>query len=422
MPLQKKNVVIIGGGAAGMMCAALAAGPGAGVTIVEKNEKLGKKLFITGKGRCNFTNLCSPGEFLENVVTNPRFLFSAVSAMTPEDVVALFETWGLDVKVERGRRAFPVSDRSADVIDTLKKRLRELRVKVLLLTSALGIVTEDGAVKGVKIRRDGAESVLPADFAVVATGGITYPSTGSTGDGYRFAAEAGHHVTALTPSLVPLNCAEEYVRAMQGLSLRNVELHIRKGKKEVFRGFGEMMFTHFGVTGPLVLSASAKIGPMIGRETLETWIDLKPAVTEEMLDRRIQHLAAESPARELKNVLGNLYPSGLQPVIPQIAGVDPGRRMRELTKADRGNLVRVTKHFPITLTALRGCNEAVVTKGGVSVKEIVPSGMESKLVEGLYFAGEVLDLDAYTGGYNLQIAWCTAAAAARSIRSRTETE
>ena len=420
--MQTKQVVIIGGGAAGMMSAALAACPGMRVTIVEKNEKLGKKLFITGKGRCNFTNQCTPEEFLENVVSNPRFLYSAVSRMTPDDVITCFREWGLDVKVERGRRVFPSSDKSSDVIDTLKTRLRALKVRVLLDTPAAGIKISDGKVTGVRIRKEGRETVLPADFVIVASGGVSYPSTGSTGDGFRFAAEAGHHVTALCPSLVPVSCAEEYVRSMQGLSLKNVELHVKKGKKEVFRGFGEMMFTHFGVTGPLVLSASAKIGPLIGRENLETWIDLKPKVTEEMLDQRILRLISENPAKEVKNAISGLYPSLMQPVLPELAGIDPARRMSSLSKAEREKIIRATKHFPITLTSLRGFNEAVVTKGGVSVKEIVPSSMESRLVGGLYFAGEVLDLDAYTGGYNLQIAWSTAAAAAKSIREKCDGE
>ena len=433
------KIIVIGGGAAGMMSAILLGRKGHTVTLLEKNEKLGKKLFITGKGRCNFTNDCTRDEFLENVVTNPRFLYSALDVMNPQDVIALFESWGLATKVERGRRAFPASDHSYDVIDTLKKQLKAAGVKVMLHTCVTGLILEEGVCKGVKYvssaetevgersgerRSDAGDKsgfdrvkTMYADRVIVATGGISYASTGSTGDGYRFAEEAGLHLTDRYPSLVPVCCAEEYCRTMQGLSLKNVELVVREGKKEIFREFGEMMFTHFGITGPIVLSMSAKIGkkiadPSLRKKPLEAWIDLKPAITEEQLDARFVRIFEENKNKQLKNVLGELYPSAMQAVIPAVSGVDDTRVNHDITKQERAALVQTTKHFPLTLTALRGYEEAVVTKGGVSVKDIDPKTMQAKQVPGLYFIGEVLDLDAQTGGYNLQIAWSTAASAA----------
>ncbi|MGN0274829.1 MAG: NAD(P)/FAD-dependent oxidoreductase [Chordicoccus sp.] len=429
-----KNIVVIGGGAAGMMCAILASGPDTGITLIEKNEKLGKKLFITGKGRCNFTNACTEEEFLPNVMSNSKFLYSSIYGLNSKRVMELFEEWGMTVKVERGRRAFPASDHSSDVIDTLKRQLTKNHVRVLLDTEVSDIVcseeeTADAEAaderkhkripsrraEGVRIRKDGREETIPADAVVVATGGISYPSTGSTGDGYRFARELGMKVTPLYPSLVPIACSEEYIKEMQGLSLKNVELHIRSGKKKLYDGFGEMMFTHFGITGPLVLSASAEIGPLIGKKEMTAWIDLKPAVSEEQLDARLVRIFSENPNKYLQSVLGELYPAKMVPVIPEVAGVDPETRLHDLTRKEREALIRATKHFPVSIVSLRGYNEAVITKGGVSVREIDPGTMESKKVRGLYFIGEVLDLDALTGGYNLQIAWCTAAACARAM-------
>ncbi|MDO4620940.1 MAG: NAD(P)/FAD-dependent oxidoreductase [Lachnospiraceae bacterium] len=414
------ETVVIGGGAAGMFFGILAAQNGHKVTIIEQNEKLGKKLFITGKGRCNFTNNCTPEEFRSNVVTNPRFLFSASEAMTPEDVIGLFEEWGLRTKTERGRRAFPESDHSADVIDTLKKQLHKNGVRVLLHTKAVRILSDENGITGVEVESTDADKaeksrILPCSNAVIATGGISYPSTGATGDGYRFAKDFELRVTDLYPSLVPLVCAEEYVKEMQGLSLKNVELHIRSGKKELYNEFGEMMFTHFGITGPLVLSASALIGPQIGKKQLTAWIDLKPAVSEEQLDARLLRVFEENKNKTLKNILGEFYPQKMHPVITAVSGLDPETRIHTITKEQRTALIQTTKHFPITLTALRGYAEAVVTKGGISVKEINPTTMEVKKIPGLYVIGEALDLDAFTGGYNLQIAWCTAAAAARHL-------
>ena len=427
-----KNIVVIGGGAAGMMCAILASGTDTRVTLIEKNEKLGRKLFITGKGRCNFTNACTEEEFLPNVMSNSKFLYSAIYGLNSKQVMELFEKWGMTVKVERGRRAFPASDHSSDVIDALKRQLAKRHVRVLLDTEVSEIACEDASTgmaegkkqgqspvrraAGVRVRRrDGHEETIPADAVVVATGGLSYPSTGSTGDGYRFARELSMKVTPLYPALVPIACSGEYIREMQGLSLKNVELHIRSGKKKLYDGFGEMMFTHFGITGPLVLSASAEIGPLIGKKELDTWIDLKPAVSEEQLDARFVRIFSGNPNKYLQSVLGELYPAKMVPVIPEIAGVDPETRLHDLTRKEREALIRSTKHFPVSIVTLRGYNEAVITKGGVSVREIDPGTMESKKVRNLYFIGEVLDLDALTGGYNLQIAWSTAAACARAV-------
>ena len=458
-----KHVVIVGGGASGMLCAILAAQQGLRVTLLEHNEKFGKKLYITGKGRCNFTNDCTPEEFLDNVVRNPKFLFSASRKLTSRDVMELFEAFGMAVKVERGRRAFPASDHSSDVIDALVRRMKKLHVDLQLHTDVKRILTSpvstepdpkamtatsadgkpdpkamtaspaDGkpdpkavtaasaggkrlAACGVEaVRQDGSTVRIEADAVVLATGGLSYPSTGSTGDGYTFAKSLGLSVTATSPSLVPVNCAEEYIRSLQGLSLKNVRLCVRSGKKTLFDEFGELLFTHFGISGPLVLSLSAVIGLYIGKKELRSCIDLKPAVTEEQLHARISRLCSEHPKKALKNILGELYPAKMVPVIPSLAGVPEEIRCCDLTKEQREALVRVTKEFPLTLTSLRGFNEAVITRGGVSVKDINPKTMEAKNCRNLYVIGELLDVDAFTGGYNLQIAWCTAASCAAAL-------
>ena len=446
-----------------MLCAILAAQQGLRVTLLEHNEKFGKKLYITGKGRCNFTNDCTPEEFLDNVVRNPKFLFSASRKLTSRDVMELFEAFGMAVKVERGRRAFPASDHSSDVIDALVRRMKKLHVDLQLHTDVKRILTSpvstepdpkamtatsadgkpdpkamtaspaDGkpdpkavtaasaggkrlAACGVEaVRQDGSTVRIEADAVVLATGGLSYPSTGSTGDGYTFAKSLGLSVTATSPSLVPVNCAEEYIRSLQGLSLKNVRLCVRSGKKTLFDEFGELLFTHFGISGPLVLSLSAVIGPYIGKKELRSFIDLKPAVTEEQLHARISRLCSEHPKKALKNILGELYPAKMVPVIPSLAGVPEEIRCCDLTKEQREALVRVTKEFPLTLTSLRGFNEAVITRGGVSVKDINPKTMEAKNCRNLYVIGELLDVDAFTGGYNLQIAWCTAASCAAAL-------
>ena len=403
------NVIIIGAGASGMMAAILLGERGHKVTVLEQNERIGKKLYITGKGRCNFTNDCDRQTFLENVVTNPRFLYSALDVMTPQDVIAAFESWGMKTKVERGNRAFPASDKSADVIDTLRNQMKKNKVRVMLHTRVTDILTKDGAVAGVTAieTRPGKEErhlTFDADKVIVATGGLSYRSTGATGDGYEFALRTGHSVTDRSPSLVPINCRGDICPRMQGLSLKNVSLTIKRGKKVVFTGFGEMLFTHFG----------RMINESGGRD-LDVRIDLKPAVSEEQLNDRLLRLFDANKKKTLKNVIDELYPSRMLPVIMELADLDPEQKIYEMKKSDRESLIRITKHFPLSFESLRGYNEAVVTQGGVSVKAVKPRSMESGKVRGLYFIGEVLDLDAFTGGFNLQIAWMTAACAAKAI-------
>ncbi|MDO4803246.1 MAG: NAD(P)/FAD-dependent oxidoreductase [Lachnospiraceae bacterium] len=417
------EVIIIGAGAAGMMAAALLGQSGHKVTVLEQNERLGKKLYITGKGRCNFTNDCDRQVFFTNVVSNPRFLYSAFDSMTPQDVINLFEGWGMATKVERGNRAFPASDKSSDVIDTLRDGMRKSKVRVMLHTKVTEIVVEDGKAAGVRAHevrpgRDARDLDVWADCVIVATGGLSYRSTGATGDGYAFAKNCGHSVIPCIPSLVPINCKGDICPRLQGLSLRNVMLTIKKGKKVFFSEFGEMLFTHFGVSGPLVLTASAKIGRLIsehGGADLEVSIDLKPAVSKDLLEARLIKLFHSSGKKAARNVISEMFPSKMLPVMLDLCGIDPDGRACDITKSDREKLIRMTKQFPLSFESLRGYNEAVITHGGVSVKEINPRTMESKKVRGLYFIGEVLDLDALTGGFNLQIAWSTAAAAARAI-------
>ena len=417
------HIIIIGAGAAGMMAAILLGEKGHSVTVLEQNERIGKKLYITGKGRCNFTNDCDRQTFLDNVVTNPRFLYSALDVMNPQDVIDAFERWGMKTKVERGNRAFPASDKSADVIDTLRDQMKKNKVTVRLHTRVTDILTEDGRVTGVTAveSRPGEKErtlTLSAGRVIVATGGLSYRTTGATGDGYTFAQKTGHKVTECNPSLVPINCRGDFCPRMQGLSLKNVSLNIKRGKKLVFSDFGEMMFTHFGISGPLVLSASARAGRFIRENAgadLDVWIDLKPAVSEQQLGDRILRLFDSNKKKALKNVISELYPAKMLPVIIELAGLDPDKKIYDITKGEREAIIRTTKHFPLSIDSLRGYSEAVVTQGGISVREVNPGTMESKKVSGLYFIGEVLDLDALTGGFNLQIAWMTAAACAGSI-------
>lgn len=402
------KVLIIGGGAAGMMAAVFAAKNGNKVEIFEKNEKLGKKLFITGKGRCNITNAAELEDFFPAVTSNPKFLYSAFYSFTNEQVISFFEELGVRTKVERGGRVFPVSDHSSDVIQALKKEMERLEVKINL----------NAEVKELRIeKRPSGETVtgillasgkkISGDAVIVATGGISYPSTGSTGDGYRFARKCGHKVSELSPSLVPMEVKEWYAGELMGLSLRNIEIRITDGKKKLYQEFGEMLFTHYGVTGPVILSASSIVGKKLKDKELTLHIDLKPALTEEQLDKRVLREFEANHNRQFKNAVDSLFPSKLRPVIVELSGISEEKKVHEITKEERLRFVRLIKDFTMILTGLRGYNEAIITKGGVSVKEIDPGTMESKLVKGLYFAGEVLDLDAVTGGYNLQIAWST---------------
>ena len=398
------KILVVGGGAAGMMAAVTAARNGKKVLLIEKNEKLGKKLFITGKGRCNITNAADIEDLFSAVVSNPKFLYSSFYSMTNDQVIDFFEELGVKTKVERGGRVFPESDHSSDVIRALEQEMKRLGIEIRLRTEAEEILAEDGRVTGVRLS-SGKE--LHADAVIIATGGISYPSTGSTGDGYRFARECGHKVTDLSPALVPMEVKEWYARELMGLSLRNVEIRITDGKKKLYEEFGEMLFTHYGVTGPVILSASSIVGKKLKEHPLTLHIDLKPALTEEQLDKRMLREFEANHNRQFKNAVDSLFPSKLKPVIVELSGIQEDKKVNEVTKEERLHFVRLIKDFSMTLTGMRGYNEAIITKGGVSVKEIDPGTMESKLVNGLYFAGEVLDLDAVTGGYNLQIAWST---------------
>ena len=398
------KILVVGGGAAGMMAAVTAARNGKKVLLIEKNEKLGKKLFITGKGRCNITNAADIEELFSAVVSNPKFLYSSFYSMTNDQVIDFFEELGVKTKVERGGRVFPESDHSSDVIRALEQEMKRLGVEIRLRAEAEEILAEDGRVTGVRLS-SGKE--LHADAVIIATGGISYPSTGSTGDGYRFARECGHKVADLSPALVPMEVKEWYARELMGLSLRNVEIRITDGKKKLYEEFGEMLFTHYGVTGPVILSASSIVGKKLKEHPLTLHIDLKPALTEEQLDKRMLREFEANHNRQFKNAVDSLFPSKLKPVIVELSGIQEDKKVNEVTKEERLHFVRLIKDFSMTLTGMRGYNEAIITKGGVSVKEIDPGTMESKLVNGLYFAGEVLDLDAVTGGYNLQIAWST---------------
>ena len=423
-----KNVVIIGGGAAGMMAAVTAARAGHRVILLEKNEKLGKKIYITGKGRCNFTNACEPEEFANHIMSNPRFLLSALHAFSNYDALAFFEELGMPVKVERGERAFPASDHASDVTKALADEMKRLGVEVRLHTEVASVETVpfEEQSKGRKksaIRAKVTNVVtkygekLPCDVAVVATGGLSYPSTGSTGDGYRFAREAGHTVSRLLPSLVSLTSGESFCAEMSGLSLRNIAVRFHKDGKTLHEDFGEMLFTHKGVSGPVVLSATGYCADRLIGSTLS--VDLKPALTEEQLDTRLVRELEGGRAKQMKNLVGILVPASMGNVILKYAGIDPERKAGDMTKEMRISLLRALKDFRIGITGMGGYNEAVVTKGGVCVDEINPSTMESKFVKGLRFAGEVLDADALTGGFNLQIAWSTGFLAG-TIREKEE--
>lgn len=406
------KVIVIGGGAAGMMAAIAAAEHGNHVLLLEKNEKLGKKIYITGKGRCNVTNACEMDKLFENMVSNPKFMYSAFYDYTNMQVMEMIREAGCPLKTERGERVFPVSDHSSDIIAAFERILRKRNVNIQLHTTVQSIRTQDGHVTGV-ILSDGRKQ--DADAVVVATGGLSYPTTGSTGDGYRMAQELGHTMKECTPALVPMEIREEWCRQLQGLSLKNVTLTMLCGGKRIYEGFGEMLFTHFGISGPLVLSASSFYGKCKDKSQVSVRVDLKPALSEEQLDKRILRDFEQNPNKQFKNVIGSLYPSKLIPVMIALSGIDEDKKIHEITKEERKNLLDVTKHLTMHVSGLRDFQEAIITQGGIRVKEVNPSTMESKLVSGLYFAGEVLDLDALTGGFNLQIAWSTGHLAGSSI-------
>ena len=406
------EVLVVGGGAAGMFAAITAARNGHNVCLLEKNEKLGKKLFITGKGRCNITNACGMETLFASVVSNPRFLYSSFYGYTNQDVIQFFEELGVKTKVERGERVFPASDHSSDVIKAMEQELKRLNVKVRLHTEVIRVCAENG--KFLHAELAGGETV-GGDDCIVATGGLSYPSTGSTGDGHRFARECGHSIIPCMPSLSPMEVKEGFVGSLMGLSLRNVSVSIYQGKKRLYQEFGEMLFTHYGVSGPLIISASSYVGQKLKNQELRLEIDLKPGLLEEQLDQRVRRDFEENQNRQFKNALGKLFPSKLLPVMIELSRIDPEKKVNVISREERQRFVYLIKHFSMTLTGLRDYNEAIITRGGINTKEVNPGTMESKYVKGLYFAGEVLDLDALTGGFNLQIAWSTGYAAGNSI-------
>lgn len=408
------RTIVVGGGAAGMMAAVAAADSGEKVCLIEKNEKLGKKLFITGKGRCNVTNAADMETLLNSVCTNAKFLYSAFYGYDNHAVVSFLESAGCPLKVERGDRVFPISDHSSDVIAAFKRELMKRDVEIKLNTEVTELCVKNGQIVGVGLK---SGNRIQAESVIVCTGGVSYPSTGSTGDGYRFAEETGHNVTERRPALVPFNTGEEWCGRLTGLALKNVSVTMTDGKRILYEGFGEMLFTHFGVSGPLILSASSYYNRAKGTML---YIDLKPAMDEEQLDKRILRDFEENKNKLFKNSLGGLFPVKLIPVMIELSGIDPDKKVNEITREERRIFGKLIKRMPLTVTGTRGFEEAVITRGGVSVKDINPSTMESKKVKGLYFAGEVLDLDALTGGFNLQIAWSTGHLAGVSVRRTSE--
>ncbi|MBO6109200.1 MAG: NAD(P)/FAD-dependent oxidoreductase [Eubacterium sp.] len=420
------DVIVIGAGAAGLMAAISAARAGANVILIEKNEKTGKKLYITGKGRCNFTNSCDTEDVFPQVVTNAKFLYSCIYGFTNHDVTEWFEGNGLRVKEERGGRMFPNSDKSSDVIKTLNNVCKKENIRILLNTRVSSVITE--GTSDVPVRKKACGVILEngenlfSKAVIIATGGISYPSTGSTGDGYRFAEECSHTITALRPGLTGMNTFDEDIFSMQGLTLNNVSQTIWDGAeskpKKLYSGFGELLFTHFGVSGPVILSASSIIGDRLEDSRLILKLDIKPALDNKELDNRLLREIGQTPARSVSNMLRRLLPASMIPVVLDRAGLDGGLRCLDLTKKNRQSLILQMKEFTIRLRSLRSFSEAIITRGGVNVREIDPHTMESRLCEGLFFAGEVMDVDALTGGYNLQIAWSTGHTAGMSAAKR----
>lgn len=425
------KVIVVGGGAAGMMAAIAAAECGHLVTLLEQNEKLGKKIYITGKGRCNLTNASDLENVFSNIVTNPKFLYSAIYGFDNQSSMDFFEQNGLKIKKERGNRVFPVSDHASDVIKTLEKCLRALHVEIRLNTriKELMIEKEDhsadnneecgrqkkgygSVIKGI-VDQHGKKYV--ADAVILATGGVSYETTGATGEGIRLSEKCGHHISQLCPALVPLETKEAWCRDLMGLSLKNVNVKIKNGKKVLFDEFGEMLFTHFGVSGPLILTASSKISTVLQEQDLQMFIDLKPALSEEQLQKRLIREFEENSQKQFKNALNGLFPARLIPIMISLSEINPEKKVCEISKAERQKFGNCIKTLPLTIVGTRDFKEAIITRGGVSVKDINPSTMESKIVKGLYFAGEMIDVDALTGGYNLQIAWSTGHLAGSSI-------
>ena len=403
--MMSKQIVVVGGGAAGMMAAICAAERGASVTLLEPNERLGKKLNITGKGRCNVTNNADLETLLANTPKNGKFLYSAFSRFDGRDAMAFFEKLGVPLKTERGNRVFPVSDRAFDISGALERRLKALRV-TMVRDRAVHLEIEEGTICGVQ----GERREYPAQAVILATGGVSYPGTGSTGEGHRMAAETGHTVTPLRGSLVPLREQGNLCARMQGLSLRNVGLTLFENNKKIYTDFGELLFTHFGVSGPLILSASAHMRHF-EKKAYRLEIDLKPALDEQQLDKRLLADFTKYANSDFCNALDDLLPQKLIPVVVELTEIAPHQKVHDLTKEQRRGLLQLLKHFPVVIAGPCPVTDAIVTSGGVKVGEIDPKTMESKIVKGLYFAGELIDVDAYTGGFNLQIAWATGRAA-----------
>ena len=396
------NVVVIGGGASGLMAAGTASYYGANVTLLEKNSRTGRKILVTGKGRCNITNNCDKDTFIANVPTNPRFLYSAINNFDCQDTIDFFNDLGLETKTERGNRVFPVSDKAMDVADTLYTFAKYNGVKIIESTAKV-ILTSDGKVSGVL---DTKGNKYDADCVIIATGGMSYPGTGSTGDGYKLAKTVGHTITEIKPSLVGLISSDEFCEELQGLSLKNVNLTAYENGKEIFSEQGEMLFTHQGVSGPLVLSASSHMRNF-EKKSYKISIDLKPALSEEKLDLRLQKDFSEHKNNQINNSLGKLLPKKIIPVVLKMWGIDPTKKCNSITKEERQELNKILKNFTVKIKSLGSIKEAIITSGGVSTKEISPKTMESKILSGLFFCGEVIDVDAYTGGFNLQIAFST---------------
>lgn len=411
---MSNQVLVVGGGAAGMMAAICAAENGAAVTLLEPNERLGKKLNITGKGRCNVTNNADLQTLLANVPRNGKFLYSAFSRFDGRDTMAFFEKLGVPLKTERGNRVFPVSDRAFDISGALEKRLRVLKVK-LVRDRAVAVLMEDGALTGAA----GEKGTYSADAVILATGGVSYPATGSTGEGHRMAETIGHTVTPLQGSLVPLREKGNDCARMQGLSLRNVELTVFENNKKIYTDFGELLFTHFGLSGPLVLSASAHMRHF-EKKSYRLEIDLKPALDETALDKRLVSDFTKYANSDFVNALNDLLPQKMIPIIVERSNIDPRRKVHEITREQRRTLLQLLKHFSVEVAGLRPVTDAIITSGGIKISEINPTTMESKLVKGLYFAGELIDVDAYTGGFNLQIAWATGRAAGMAAAESTK--
>lgn len=428
--MNQKQVVVIGGGPSGMIAAIEAAGSGCRVTLIDKNEKLGKKLYITGKGRCNLTNACDTIDIFPNIVTNPKFLYSSIYGFDNQQVMAYFEKLGLPLKVERGNRVFPVSDHSSDVIRVLQQELKRRKVQVELHSEVQSLMyeeisgknpSEDSAgrsevqgrrrISGVRLKNG---KILSCTAVILATGGLSYPSTGSDGAGYRMAESGGHTIQKCHPALVPFVTEEDWCRELMGLTLKNVAVRLICGKKCLYEGFGELLFTHFGISGPLVLSASSYMGKHYG-EPMTLILDLKPALSEEQLDERMKRDFTRYQNRKLIHALDDLLPKKLIPYIIMTSGLKEDQIVNRITRQERITLVQTFKQVPLHILKTRDYNEAIITSGGVNVKEVNPQTMESKLVSGLYFAGEILDVDAVTGGFNLQIAWSTGYAAGQAV-------